>query len=51
MNMVWVHGGRFNREIKIVGVDLSPTTIITGHTIYFSVHCKLDFGVYAQVHE
>ena len=30
-----------------VGGDLSTTTIITGCTINFEMHCKLEYGVYA----
>ena len=34
-----------------VGGILSLTTIITGCTIDFEVHCNLDLGAYAQVRE
>jgi len=34
-----------------VSPTLSPRTLITGSTIDFNKHCKLEFGEYAQVHE
>ena len=34
-----------------VGWYLSPTTIITGCNTNFTVHCKLEFGAYTQVHD
>ena len=30
---------------------MSPRTIVTGMSIDFDHHCKLEFGTYAQVHE
>jgi hypothetical protein len=30
---------------------LSPRTIVTGHTIDFRRHCRIEYGAYAQVHE
>jgi len=29
----------------------SPRTIITGYTIDFNAHCRLEFGAYVQTHE
>ena len=34
-----------------VGGNLSPRQIITGLTINYMKHCRLQFGKYAQVHE
>ena len=34
-----------------VSAVLSPRTIVTGHTIDFERHCRIEYGAYAQVHE
>ena len=34
-----------------VGGNLSPCQIVTGLTIVYAKHCRLQFGEYAQVHE
>jgi hypothetical protein len=30
---------------------MSPRTIVTGHTVDYSKHCKYEFGEYVQAHE
>ena len=39
--------------IKITGVSVthSPRTIVTGKTLDYNNHCKLQFGEYVQTHE
>ena len=34
-----------------IHLTLSPCTIVTGLTIDYDKHCKLQFGTYVQVHE
>ena len=34
-----------------VSVNLSPGAIVTGLTIDYNKHCKLEFGAYVQTHE
>jgi len=34
-----------------IHLALSPCTIVTGLTIDYDKHCKLQFGTYVQVHE
>ena len=34
-----------------VSTSLSPSAIVTGHTIDYVKHCKLEFGQYVQTHE
>ena len=34
-----------------VSVNLSPSAIVTGHTMDYVKHCKLEFGEYVQTHE
>ena len=39
--------------IKFTGVSVthSPRTIVTGMTLDYNNHCKLQFGEYVQTHE
>ena len=34
-----------------VSMNLSPGAIVTGLTIDYNKHCKLEFGAYVQTHE
>ena len=34
-----------------IGGNLRPRQIVTGLTIDYTKHCRLQFGKYAQVHE
>ena len=34
-----------------MGGDLSPRQIVTGLTVDYTKHCRLQFGNYVQVHE
>ena len=34
-----------------ISTSVSPRTIVSGLTIDYNIHCKIDFGAYAQVHE
>ena len=36
---------------RIICGDLSPRTIMTGHTLDFKRHIKHEFGAYVQTHE
>ena len=47
-SMFWLNN--FSVSSGVRG-NLSLTTIITGFTINFEVQCKIEFGVYTQVHE
>ena len=41
----------FFPSINGLSTTLSPRTILTGIIIDYKTHCRLPFGVYAQVHE
>ena len=34
-----------------ISTSMSPRTIVSGLTVDYNIHCKVDFGAYAQVHE